>query len=97
MHDRAVEPTGAATIATASAIEIMTLLNIKIAYSTSYTAGREKRSAFLLVLLVCWLLLFFAEMTVVRPCLMCVFSFDFLEAFCEEEGSDLLLGDYYEN
>ena len=29
--------------------------------------------------------------------LLCVFSFDFLDAFCEEVGSDLLPGEDYEN
>jgi hypothetical protein len=35
MHDRAAEPIGATSIATAAAAEIMILLNIEVPYNTS--------------------------------------------------------------
>jgi hypothetical protein len=55
MHDRAADPIGAATTATATATEIMILFSIKSAFITSETARRGKCSSSLPLLVMLWI------------------------------------------
>jgi hypothetical protein len=48
MHDRAMDPIGAPTSATATATEIMILLSIESAYTTDALARRQPPSFFVL-------------------------------------------------
>jgi hypothetical protein len=78
MHDRAMDPIGAPTSATATATEIIILLSITSACITSETAGRGKRSSAPCAAPLA--LLFFRR-----------FSFAFLPPFCEEEGDHFVV------
>jgi hypothetical protein len=86
MHARAESGVAATGNIIATTSDIAILLSTVSPISTR-SARRLSRKAsrvefFLLLLLV--------ETMVVRPCFSCVFSFAFLEAFCEEESSDFI-------
>ena len=102
MHDRAGDPIGAATSATAVAIETMILLNTEV--RITQVRPRVEESVHLLLVLLRRVVVSAvrcacprtsaetADATAAKGRRYLVFgaiSFAFLEAFCEEEGSNL--------